>query len=144
MTTSALSRTDSRVDLGIALLRVLLGILFIAHGGQKIFSFGLGTVTSGFSQMGIPMASITAPLVAIVELVGGIALVLGLFTKIAAILLAIDMIGAILLVHLRNGFFLPNGYEFALTLLVASVAMLLTGPGAYSLDHVLAARRRAP
>ena len=123
-----------RMALGLTILRVIIGIVFIAHGAQKLFVFGIHGVVGGFSQMGVPLPSITAPLVAIVEFVGGIALVLGLFTRIAALLLAIDMLGAIVLVHFKGGFFLPAGYEFALTLLAANIALAVSGPGDYAVD----------
>ena len=123
-----------RIGLGLTILRIVVGIVFIAHGAQKLFVFGIHGVVGAFTQMGVPLPSIAAPLVAIVEFVGGIALVLGLFTRIFAALLAIDMLGAIVLVHFRGGFFLPAGFEFALTLLAANVALVVGGPGDYAID----------
>jgi putative oxidoreductase len=130
------------VDAGLATLRVVLAIIFVAHGAQKVFQFGIAGVTQGFTQMGIPLPAITAPLVAGLELVGGVLLLVGLFTRPIALLLAIDMVAAAVLVHLRNGFFLPNGYEFTLILFAASLALVMTGPGELSLDAMIAKRRR--
>ena len=131
------------IDAGLATVRVALAVVFLAHGAQKVFQFGIAGVTQGFTQMGIPLPGITAPLVAGLELVGGLLLLVGLFTRPIALLLAIDMVGAALFVHLRNGFFLPNGFEFTFILFAASLALVMTGPGAFSLDAVLANRRRA-
>ena len=127
---------------GITVLRVVVGIVFLAHGGQKLFVWGFGGVAGFLGQVGIPAPMLAAVVVTLVELLGGLALLLGLFTRWAAIPLAINMAVAILTVHLRAGFFLPNGYEFALTLLAANVALILLGSGEASLDSLLG--KRAP
>ena len=135
--------TTAAVDTGLAIVRIATAVIFIAHGWQKVFQFGIAGVTQGFAQMGIPMAGITAPLVAGLELVGGALLLIGLLTRPIALLLAIDMLGAMLLVHLRNGFFLPDGFEFTFILLATSLALVLAGAGALSVDSMIANRRRA-
>jgi putative oxidoreductase len=81
------------------------------------------------------------PLIGLIELFGGVALIVGLFTRLAAFALACDKLGAILLVHAAGGFFLPRGLEFVLMLFSAALALLFAGPGALSIDGVLAARR---
>ena len=130
-----------RIDSGLLVLRIVIGIVLLMHGGQKLFVYGFDGVVGAFGQMGVPIPALTGPLTAIVEFLAGGALVIGLLTRLAAIGLALDMLGAILIVHLKNGFFLPGGYEFALTLLGANIAIALTGAGYYSIDRVIAERR---
>ena len=135
--------TNRRIDAGLLILRLVVGGLFIAHGAQKIFVFGLAGVSSGFAHMGIPMAGVTAPFIALLELLAGVALVVGLLTRLASLGLFFDMLGAIGFVHFKNGFFLPNGYEFALTLAAVTLALVITGPGVFSLDALVFGRRTA-
>jgi putative oxidoreductase len=116
---------------------VVVGIAFLMHGWQKLFVLHFAGVAGFFGHLGIPLPMVAAVVVTLVEFLGGIALVLGLFTRWAAWLLAIDMVVAILQVHLKGGFFLPQGYEYALALLAANIALALTGPGAASVDGVL-------
>lgn len=136
------SATAAR-DAGIALavLRVVTGAIFVAHGAQKFFVYGVAGTTGAFGGMGVPMPGVTAPLIAAIELLGGIALILGLGTRIASALLAATMVGAIALVHLKNGFFMPNGFEYAFALLGATAALALGGGGAFSADSRLGGRR---
>ncbi|MFN8678853.1 MAG: DoxX family protein [Thermomicrobiales bacterium] len=128
---------------GIALLRVVTGIIFLMHGQQKLFEFGIGGVTGMMTGLGVPAPGLMAIVVTLVELVGGLALILGAFTRIAAVLVAIDVLVAFFLVHLPNGFFATTGgVELVLLLATAGVTLLLTGPGALALDSVLPMERR--
>ena len=140
-TRSLLASTSSQQQLGIAIVRIVTGIIFAAHGGQKLFQFGLAGVTDAFGKMGVPMPGVMGPFVALLEFFGGLALIVGLLTRLAALGLAFDMLGAILLVHLAAGFFLPAGYEFALLLFATSLGLVLAGPGSLSIDAAIASRR---
>jgi putative oxidoreductase len=139
MSTSPLfSSTARHQGLGIAILRIITGIVFTAHGYQKLFIYGISGVQGAFTKMGAPMPTVTGPLVACLEFFGGIALIVGFLTRLVGLGLAIDMLGAMLIVHLANGFFLPMGYEFALTLCAASLTLALAGPGSVSIDEIIA------
>jgi putative oxidoreductase len=128
-----------RVNAALAILRVVVGTVFIAHGAQKLFVFGLAGVVGAFGQMGVPLPGVIGPAIAFLEFFGGIALVLGLFTQPVALLIAVDMLGAIALVKINKG--LIGGYEFELSLLSSALALALAGAGEYSVDRVLAARK---
>lgn len=123
-------------SLGIAALRIIVGIVFLAHGYQKVFKFGFHGVEGMFGHMGIPLPAVAAIVVMIVEFAGGILLVTGLATRLPAALLALDMLVAILLVHAPHGFFNPAGAEFPLTLLAGCICLALSGGGAASLKRL--------
>lgn len=127
-----------QVNAGLAIIRVVVGSIFVAHGAQKLFVYGFAGVTGSFEGMGIPMAGLVGPMVALLEFGGGIALIAGVLTRVVALGLAINMLGAILFVHLPAGFFMPNGSEFALALLGSAALLTLTGAGAYSADATIA------
>jgi putative oxidoreductase len=140
--TMLLFRSPSRrqIDAGLTVLRVVLGITFIMHGGQKLFVFGFDGVSGAFAQMGIPAPGLLGPFVAFVEFFGGIAVTLGLLTRLAALGIGATMVVAILAVHLEAGFFNPGGFEFPLSLLASAATLVITGAGAFSLDGLVAQR----
>lgn len=116
----------TNVDVGLLLLRIAVGVTFIAHGWAKFMNIE-GTV--GFFA-GLGLAALFAYLVAAVELLGGLAVLLGLFTDVAGFLLAIVMVFAMILVKFSMGFL--GGYEFDAVLLLAALGIAFAGAGKYA------------
>ncbi len=132
---------DGWREQGHLFLRVVTGLAFFYHGYQKVFVMGHDGVTSFFTQVGIPFPDIAAFLVAYGELLGGIALILGLFTHWVAKIDILITLGAIGFVHWAKGYDASaGGYEYVLLLLAASVFFLVSGAGRYSLDAKRAAK----
>ena len=125
-------------DAAILLARVGIGVVFVAHGWQKFFTLGLARVGEQFAGYGIPQPEITAAIVAGVELVAGAALVAGLLTPLAGILLGVDMAGALYFVHATHGpFVTQNGWELVVALGVGALLIAAVGAGRFSIDRVL-------
>jgi putative oxidoreductase len=118
----------------LLLLRIVLGAVFVAHGLQKLFVFGLAGVAGMLGSLGLPLPALNAVLVTAAELGGGLLLLSGAATRVTAAILAFTMGVAIMTVHLSHGFFAPAGVEYPLTLLVANLALVMTGAGRYSVD----------
>ena len=129
-------------------IRLSLGIIFVAHGGQELFGIWDGPGLPPpieFQRASGRIAAYLRLVAAATGFVGGIAVTVGLLTRIASLALALDMIAWIVKVHFVNGFFLNwsmtpgkgHGYEYNLALLAMSVTLLLSGPGKLALDHVL-------
>ncbi len=129
-----------QIDIGLLILRLAVGVIFIAHGGQKLFVYGFDGVAGGFAQMGVPVPQLMGPFVALLEFTGGFALIAGLLTRLAAAGLAVTMVVAMLLVHLKAGFFNPNGIEFTLSLLGSTLLLMVAGAGNHSLDALIGRR----
>ena len=119
---------------GIAIVRVALGLTFILHGGQKLFIHKMEKVALMMKANGLRWPRLCAILVATVEFFGGIALVAGFYTRLAAIPLAFTMAVALLAVKLKGGYFLPDGYEYVLLLLAGSIALIFTGSGTLAIN----------
>ena len=128
-------------DYGITILRIGVGIVFFMHGWLKISAFGLHGTTGFFTQVGVPMPSVLAPLIIALELVGGVAVILGVFTRVFALGFMIDVLGAIYFTKVGGGFFAPKGCELELTLAIASAALVLTGSGAVALESLVRRRK---
>ncbi len=123
-------------------LRIPVGIIFMAHGGQKLFGwfggYGLEGTGQWMASIGLTPGYLMALLAGSAEFFGGLALVLGLLVRPAAAVLAFAMAVAILSVHIGNGLFMAkNGYEYGLALLVVAVSLAISGAGRASVDSLL-------
>lgn len=133
--TPAATAAASNPDLAALLLRLLNGALFLFHGGFKLTVFGLAGTAGFFASLGLPGPLAYA--VIALEIVGGIALILGTWTRLFAALLAADLLGAIFTVHIHNGFMFANkggGWEYPAYWAITLVALVLIGPGRYALS----------
>jgi putative oxidoreductase len=135
-----MTRNQAWTDRGLLLLRAIVGLVFVMHGGQKLFVYGHEGVTGMLASLGVPWPGLNAVLITWTELLGGLALIAGAGTRIAGLLIAFAMAVAIATAHVSHGFFAPAGVEFPLTLLAAAVALAMTGAGRYSLDAAFAER----
>src|SRR6202050_3982647 len=133
-------------DVALTILRVVLGTVFFAHGAQKMLGwfggFGFHGTMGFFEHMGMPAP--VAFLIICTEFFGGLGLIVGLLTRIAALGIGVEMIGAIFMVHLPNGFFMNwmgtqkgEGFEYHLLAIAIAAALLLRGAGAFSVDRAL-------
>lgn len=123
-------------------LRLPASIIFIAHGGQKLFGwfggYGLEGTAQWMASIGLEPGLLMATLAGSAEFFGGLLLLVGLLTRPAAMVLAVTMAVAIATVHLSNGLFMSNnGFEFGLALLGISAALALRGAGTLSLDRLM-------
>ncbi|OJX33392.1 MAG: DoxD-like family protein [Burkholderiales bacterium 68-12] len=131
---------------GALALRIPVGIIFAAHGAQKLFGwfggYGLEGTGQFFGSVGLNPGYLMALLAGTAEFLGGLALILGLLVRPAAAALAFAMLIAIFAVHIGNGFFMDKGgYEYALALFAASLSLLFSGGGRFSVDRALTGER---
>ena len=133
-------------DVALTTLRLVLGVVYFAHGAQKMLGwfggYGFHGTMGFFTHMGMPAP--VAFLVICTEFFGGLGLIVGLLTRIAALGIGVEMIGAIFMVHLPNGFFMNwagnqkgEGFEYHLLAIAVCAALLLRGAGAFSVDRSL-------
>lgn len=122
----------ANLDAALLILRLVLGVIMLYHGVPKLMDFG--GVAAGFEGMGIPLPTLSAAFSTVAEVGGGLLLIVGVATDIAGLLVAVDMLGAILFVHLKNGFSVSDGgVEWPLALLAMALALALAGAGRYAL-----------
>lgn len=129
----------------LTIIRIVLGVIFLMHGGQKVVGWcgglGLAGTVDAMTKMGLP--AVLVYVVSFTEFVGGAALILGLLSRLAAFGIMCVMIGAVVTVHWKNGFFLnwfmvPNmghGYEYNLALIAMSLSVVIGGPGGCAVDN---------
>lgn len=133
--TKAASLDRPAVDLSLLIVRVAVGVIFVAHGAQKLFgAFGGPGLEGVVEQMGTPLGYA----VTIGEFFGGIGLVIGFLSRFSAAALIVIMVGAIATVHGKNGFFMSNGgLEYNLALIGLLAPVLIAGPGRFSVGRFL-------
>jgi putative oxidoreductase len=123
-------------------LRVPVGMIFMAHGAQKLFSwfggYGLEGTGQWMASIGLEPGYLMALLAGSAEFFGGLFILIGLLTRPSSVVLALTMLVAIFAVHFQNGFFMANnGYEYALSLLAISVALIFSGAGKFAVDNII-------
>lgn len=124
-------------DGALLFLRLVIGAVFVAHGWDKIFLTGVPETAAQFAEMGIPQAQMTVWLVAIVEIIAGALLILGLLGPFVAGVLIVEMFAVLWFVHINNGLFVSDGgFEYALVMIAALSIVVTFGSGRASLDRV--------
>ena len=137
--------TRSTAGFSTLALRVPVGIIFMAHGAQKLFGwfggYGLEGTGQWMASIGMEPGVLMAFMAGSAELFGGLFILLGLLTRPAAVVLAFTMVIAIASVHISNGLFMANnGYEFALALLAITVSLSISGSGRVGIDNAIATK----
>jgi len=133
-------------DATLTILRMVLGVVFFAHGAQKMLGwfggYGFHGTMGFFEHLGMPAP--VAFLIICTEFFGGLGLIVGLLTRIPALGIGVEMIGAVLMVHLPNGFFMNwtgnqkgEGFEYHLLVIAIAAVLLIRGGGAFSADRTL-------
>ncbi|WP_237886245.1 DoxX family protein [Pseudomonas sp. PGPR40] len=133
---------STRAGYGLTILRIVVGIIFAAHGSQKLFGafggYGIAGTAQWMESIGLAPGHLMAILAGGTEFFGGLALIIGLLARPAALGLTFVSLVAIFSVHISNGLFMSNnGYEFALALLGGSLAVLIEGAGKLSADRAI-------
>ncbi|MGH3932099.1 MAG: DoxX family protein [Pseudonocardiaceae bacterium] len=130
-------------DAGLLVLRLGVAAVFIAHGWGDVFEAGVSTNVQNYQDAGIPLAAVSAPFTAYIQLFGGILVLFGALTRIISVGFVIVMAGALFFVHLGEPLVMGqdgSGSGFAFIMCAASIALLLAGPGRFSIDHLAVTR----
>lgn len=141
-----MSTNSPNPGLGLAVLRAVTGVIYVAHGAHKLFIGGVDQTAGFLGQLGVPLSTVTAWGLTLLEVFGGLALIAGLAVTPLALLLIVYMLAGIVLVHAGNGFYVigpgQGGVEFNLLLIAALAALVLAGPGAAAADGALGSSGR--
>lgn len=133
------AKAPALTDLALLFSRLALGVILLAHGWQKFNEWTLAGTSAAFAEMGVPAPTAAATFSTAVEILGGAALILGLFTPVVAALNTLNLLGALALVHAGNGVFVGNnGYELVLALAAGLLVIAPLGAGKFSVDGLLA------
>jgi putative oxidoreductase len=133
MESEATIRDRSAIDWALLVVRIVVGVIFMAHGAQKLFGAFGGPGLSAVVEMMGPLGY----LVAIGEFFGGLGLILGFLSRFSAASIILIMLGAIVMVHGKNGFFAPTGFEYNLALIGLLAPILIAGPGRFAVGRFL-------
>lgn len=133
----------SAQDAVLLLARVLLGVVLVTHGWQKAVTNGFSGTADGFDMMGIPAPYAAAAFAGVVELGGGILLLVGLLTQVTGVLVALNMAGAFWFAHRGTEVLATEGgWELVAVIGLAGLVLAAVGPGRLSLDHLLSGRQQ--
>jgi putative oxidoreductase len=132
-------------DAALLVARIVLGVVLVAHGWQKLVDNGVGATGEGFAAMGIPLAGAAALFATVVELGGGLLIIAGAATQVVGVLVVLNMLGAGWFAgHFTSGVYAAQGgWELVGVIAVGAMLLVAGGPGRFSVDHALTARRRA-
>ncbi|MEL4210671.1 DoxX family protein [Corynebacterium bovis] len=132
-------------DIVLLISRILLGVILAAHGIQKWTDIGVGAVADQFAALGVPAPDISAPVVATAETLGGVAVILGVLTRLAGVLVVLLLAGAVWFAHRHAGIFVTDGgWELPVAIAAGFLLLAATGAGRVSVDALVTRRRTAP
>ncbi len=130
-------------DVASLVLRLTLGVIFFAHGWDALNGTGIAGVIEAQRAAGIPLPEVAGPFIIYTELIGGVLLALGAGTRLFAVVFTGIMLGAWFFIHAPNGIFVENGgFELVFVLAASAVALAVTGPGRFSLDHLIVGQQQ--
>lgn len=134
--------SEKWADLAPLVLRVALGVVFAWHGYDKVFVKGIPAITGFMASLSLPMPELMAYILSYGELIGGLLLIVGAFTYWVTLFDIVVAVVAWVTVHAANGFAVSGGgYEFIMLILAASISLMISGAGKYSIDGLLMSKK---